>query len=105
MPLEDAAIDFPAMQIVLAHPSSPWQDEGLSLALHKPAVWIELSGRRLKYFPAQRVRYANTLLKNRMLFSSDDRLITPERWMKELDEAGFRDKVKPGVLRKTRSGC
>src|SRR5258708_22971126 len=30
MHLDDVAIDFPDMQIVMAHPSFPWQDEALS---------------------------------------------------------------------------
>jgi predicted TIM-barrel fold metal-dependent hydrolase len=34
-----------------------------------------------------------------MLFGSDFPLITPERWMKDFDEAGFKDKVKPGILK------
>jgi len=33
--------------------------------------------RHLKYFPALLVQYANTLLKDRMLFGSDYPLITP----------------------------
>jgi predicted TIM-barrel fold metal-dependent hydrolase len=77
MLLEDVAIDFPDIQIVIAHPSWPWQDEALSLALHKPNVWIDLSGWSPKYFPPQLVQYANTLLKDRMLFGSDYPLITP----------------------------
>jgi uncharacterized protein len=44
MHLDDVAIDFPDMQIVIAHPSWPWQDEALSVCLHKPNVWIDLSG-------------------------------------------------------------
>jgi predicted TIM-barrel fold metal-dependent hydrolase len=99
MLLEDVAIDFPDIQIVIAHPSWPWQDEALSLALHKPNIWIDLSGWSPKYFPAQLVQYANTLLKDRMLFGSDYPLITPERWMKDFDEAGFKDKVKPLILK------
>ena len=55
--------------------------------------------RRLKYFPALLVQYANTLLKDRMLFGSDYPLITPERWMKDFDEAGFTNKVKPLILK------
>ena len=94
MLLEDVAIDFPDMQIVIAHPSWPWQDEALSLALHKPNVWIDLSGWSPKYFPPQLVQYANTLLKDRMLFGSDFPLITPDRWMKDFDEAGFKDEVQ-----------
>ena len=81
------------------HPSWPWQDEALSLALHKPNIWIDLSGWSPKYFPPQLVQYANTLLKDRMLFGSDYPLITPERWMKDFDEAGFKDKVKPQILK------
>jgi predicted TIM-barrel fold metal-dependent hydrolase len=45
------------------------------------------------------VQYANTLLKDRMLFGSDFPLITPERWMKDFDEASFKDKVKPLILK------
>ena len=99
MLLEDVAIAFPDIEIVIAHPSWPWQDEALSLALHKPNIWIDLSGWSPKYFPPQLVQYANTLLKDRMLFGSDYPLITPERWMKDFDEAGFKDKVKPLILK------
>ncbi|WP_140634327.1 amidohydrolase family protein [Methylibium rhizosphaerae] len=97
--LDDVAIDFPDMQIVIAHPSWPWQDEALSVAMHKPNVWIDLSGWSPKYFPQQLVQYANTLLKDRVLFGSDYPLITPDRWMKDFEEAGFRDEVKPGILK------
>ena len=45
------------------------------------------------------IQYANTLLKDRMLFGSDFPPITPERWMKEFDEASFKDKVKPLILK------
>jgi predicted TIM-barrel fold metal-dependent hydrolase len=99
MLLEDVAIDFPDIQIVIAHPSWPWQDEALSLALHKPNVWIDLSGWSPKYFPPQLVQYANTLLSDRMLFGSDYPLITPDRWMADFEEGGFKDKVKPGILK------
>ncbi|MCJ0761605.1 amidohydrolase family protein [Variovorax terrae] len=99
MLLEDVAIAFPDIEIVVAHPSWPWQDEALSLALHTPNVWIDLSGWSPKYFLPQLVQYANTLSKDRMLFGSDYPLITPERWMKDFDEAGFREKVKPLILK------
>ena len=99
MHLDDVAIDFPDMQIVMAHQSFPWQDEALSVATHKPNVWIDLSGWSPKYFPKQLVQYANTLLKDRILFGSDYPLITPDRWMKDFEEAGFRPEVMPGILK------
>ena len=99
MHLDDVAIAFPDIKIIIAHPSFPWQDEALSVAMHKPNVWIDLSGWSPKYFPPQLVQYANTLLKERMLFGSDFPLITPDRWMKDFEEAGFRDAVKPLILK------
>ena len=53
MRLDEVAISFAQMQIVIAHPFWPWQDEALSVAMHKPNVWIDLSGGSPKYFPAQ----------------------------------------------------
>jgi predicted TIM-barrel fold metal-dependent hydrolase len=99
MLLEDVAIAFPDIQIVIAHPSWPWQDEALSLAMHKPNIWIDLSGWSPKYFPPQLVQYANTLLKDRILFGSDFPLITPDRWMKDFADAGFKPEVQPLILK------
>ena len=61
--LDPVAADFPDLQIIMAHPSVPWQDEALSVATHKHNTWIDLSGWSPKYFPAELVRYANSLLK------------------------------------------
>jgi predicted TIM-barrel fold metal-dependent hydrolase len=99
MHLDDVAIAFGDMQIVMAHPSFPWQDEALSVATHKPNVWIDLSGWSPKYFPAQLIQYCNTRLKDRVLFGSDFPLITPDRWMKDAEIAGFKPEVMPGILK------
>lgn len=99
MLLEDVAIAFPDIQIVIAHPSWPWQDEAISLAMHKPNIWIDLSGWSPKYFPPQLVQYANTLLKDRILFGSDFPLITPDRWIKDFGEAGFKPEVHSLILK------
>ena len=71
MYVDDVAVDFPDMPIILAHPSFPWQDEALAVATHKPKVYIDLSGWSPKYFPPNLVQYANTLLKDKVLFGSD----------------------------------
>ena len=99
MHLDDVAIAFGDMQIVIAHPSWPWQDEALSVAMHKPNVWIDLSGWSPKYFPPQLVQYANTLLKDRVLFGSDFPLITPERWMQDFAVAGFKPEAHQRILK------
>ena len=72
---------FPDMTIILAHPSWPWTDEALSMALHKENIYIDLSGWMPKYFPPQVVQYANGQLRNKMLFGSDFPLIKPDKWI------------------------
>jgi predicted TIM-barrel fold metal-dependent hydrolase len=99
MHVDDVAADFPEMPIVLAHPSFPWQDEALSIAMHKPEVYIDLSGWSPKYFPPQLVRYANTLLKRQVLFGSDFPMITPDRWLRDFDALEIDPEVRPLILK------
>jgi predicted TIM-barrel fold metal-dependent hydrolase len=104
MYVDDVAVDFPELKIVLAHPSFPWQDEAISVALHKQQVYIDLSGWSPKYFPEQLVRYANTLLRDRVLFGSDYPLITPDRWLADFEQAPFKDEVRPLILKQNAAG-
>ncbi len=99
MYLDDVAVDFPDMPIIMAHPSFPWQDEALSVCLHKPQVYIDLSGWSPKYFPPQLIQYANTLLKHKMLFGSDYPLITPDRWLADFEQINIRPEVRPLILK------
>jgi predicted TIM-barrel fold metal-dependent hydrolase len=97
--IDDVAVDFPDMKIILAHPSWPWTDESLSMALHKENVFIDLSGWSPRYFPKQIVQYANTQLSRKMMFGSDFPLITPEKWIEAAKEAGFREEIMPLILK------
>jgi hypothetical protein len=99
MHLDDVAVDFPDLPIVMAHPSFPWQEEAISVALHKPQVYIDLSGWSPKYFPPILVQYANTLLKDKVLFGTDFPMLTPERWMADLEKTAIRDEVKPAIFK------
>jgi predicted TIM-barrel fold metal-dependent hydrolase len=99
MLLDDVAADFPELDIILAHPSFPWQDEALAIAVHKPNVYIDLSGWSPKYFPENLIRYTNTQLKHKMLFGSDYPLITPDRWLSDFEKLPIKDEVRPLVLK------
>ncbi len=99
MLLDDVAADFPDMPIVLAHPSFPWQEEALSVATHKPQVYIDLSGWSPKYFPPILVQYANTLLKDKILFGSDYPVMAPERWLADFDKLPIKPEVRPLILK------
>lgn len=99
MAVDDVAAEFPGMDIILAHPSFPWQEEALAIAVHKPNVYIDLSGWSPKYFPEILIQYVNTRLRDKMLFGSDYPLITPDRWLADFEKLPIRDEVRPLVLK------
>lgn len=99
MLLDVVAATFPGIDIIMAHPSVPWQDEAISVATHKANVFIDLSGWAPKYFPPQLVQQADTRLKDKVLFGSDFPLLTPDRWLSEFTDLPLRDSVRPGILK------
>jgi predicted TIM-barrel fold metal-dependent hydrolase len=99
MYVDDVAVDFPDMPIILAHPSFPWQDEALAVATHKPNVYIDLSGWSPKYFPPNLVQYANSILKHRVLFGSDYPALTADRWIADFETLPIKPEVKPLIMK------
>src|ERR1700676_1242186 len=95
MYMDDVAADFPDLKIILAHPSFPWQEEALSVATHKPNVYIDLSGWSPKYFPPILVRYINSILQDKILFGSDWPVITPDRWLGDFAHLRKPHEIRP----------
>ena len=83
--LDDVAVDFPEMPIILAHPSMPWQDEAIAVAMQSRRC-ISTSGLVAEVLSAALVHHANTLLKHKVLFGSDYPFITPDRWLEDFEQ-------------------
>ncbi|UWX97070.1 amidohydrolase family protein [Arthrobacter zhaoxinii] len=99
MLLDAVAADFPELQVIMAHPSVPWQDEANSIAIHKANVWIDLSGWSPKYFPESLVRASNSMLADKVLFGTDYPLISPQKWLGAFEQQSFKDEVRPKILK------
>lgn len=97
--LDDIAAEVPDLTIIMAHPSVPWQDEANSIAIHKPNVYIDLSGWRPKYFPESLVRFASNMLADKLLFATDYPLLAPERWLADFAELPIKDEVRPKIFK------
>lgn len=97
--IDEVAAAFPDMTFILAHPSWPWVDESLSMALHKTNVFIDLSGWMPRYFQPQIIKYANTQLRHKMMFGSDFPLIKPEKWIEQAKDVGFKEEVLPLIMK------
>ncbi|MDX2483010.1 MAG: amidohydrolase family protein [Pseudodonghicola sp.] len=99
MVIDDVAVDFPDLKIILAHPSFPWQEEALSVAQHKPNVYIDLSGWSPKYFPPILVKYCNSILRKKVLFGSDWPMLTPERWLADFEKIAIKDELREDITK------
>ncbi len=96
--IDDVAADFPDLTIVMAHPAWPWVEEQIAVALHKPNVYIDLSGWAPRFIPEALVRETNTRLQDKVLFGSDFPYLTPDRWLKGFESLPIDDDVRPKVL-------
>jgi uncharacterized protein len=79
--LDDVAADFPALQIIGAHPSWPWQDEMLAVAQHKTNVWIDLSGWSPRRWSPALLEAVRGPLRDRSLYGSDYPFISFSKWL------------------------
>ncbi len=99
MLVDDVAADFPALTVILAHPSVPWADSSISMATHKANVYIDLSGWSPKYFPPQLVRNANSLLQDKVLFGTDFPLLTADRWLRDFESLDIKPHIRTKILK------
>ena len=98
MHLDEVAATFPSLQIVMAHPSWPWQSDALAVAQHKTTVWIDLSGWSPKYLSEELLGAVRRTLSDRTLFGTDFPFITPERWLDDWDALGMPEDLTRKVL-------
>lgn len=96
--IDDVAADFPDLTIIMAHPAWPWIDQQIAVALHKPNVYIDLSGWAPKYIPKDLIREAGSRLRRKVVFGSDYPYMTPERWLAEFEELDIRDEARELIL-------
>jgi predicted TIM-barrel fold metal-dependent hydrolase len=96
--IDAVAADFPQLQIVMAHPAWPWQDEQLAVAQHKPNTWIDLSGWSPRRFSPDLVRNIKGALADRVLFGTDYPFIGHDQWLDAWATLDVPDDITQRVL-------
>src|SRR5690606_35163905 len=94
--IDNLAARLPELNIISAHPAWPWHLENLAMVWPKSNVYMDLSGWAPKYLPPEVVKYADSLITDRVLFGTDWPVMDVERWMGEFDALPF----KPASRRK-----
>lgn len=96
--VDTVAADFPELQIVMAHPAWPWQDEQLAVLAHKPNTWIDLSGWSPRRFAPELVRELKGRLQDRALFGTDYPFLRHQQWFDAWATLDISDEVTEKVL-------
>ena len=66
--------------------------------MHKPNVYIDLSGWAPRFIPPDLVREADTRLTDKVLFGSDFPYLPPDRWLDGFADLPIRDEVRPKII-------
>jgi uncharacterized protein len=92
------AIRHPELTIIGGRPAWPWQDDMISVMLHKPNVYNELHGWSPKYFTESLRHEISRRLKKRVMFGADYPLFRYERLVADWKALGFDDEILAGVF-------
>ena len=83
--VDQAALDFPELRLILAHGGWPWTEELIAVMWRHDHVYADLSGNLPRFLSPLLWHYANVgSLGRRFLFGSDYPYISPKAWL-----AGF----------------
>ncbi|MBI2955405.1 MAG: amidohydrolase [Chloroflexi bacterium] len=70
--LDEVAIDFPQLRIIMAHWGWPWVDEALAILWRNENIFVDLSGHLPRHLPSSVWHYMQMAdLRHRFFFGSD----------------------------------
>lgn len=96
--LDDVALDFPDLKIIMAHFGFPWVNQALSVTWIRRNVYLELSGWSPKYIPNEVWTYARSIFPDRVLFGTDWPVISPGRWLTDFERIPLPEDVKHRIV-------
>ncbi len=96
--LDEVALDFPNLRLILAHFGFPWVNQAISVTWIRRNCYLELSGWSPKYIPETVWKYAKGIFPDRVLFGTDAPVMTAERWLRDFEEIELPEDVKRKIL-------
>lgn len=90
--MDEIAIDFPTLKLVISHAGNGFGVLGLAVAQKHPNIYLEFSALWPKYLPEATVAAVNSYLKDRCLFGTDYPLVEFKEGVAAWDAA-----LKPNV--------
>lgn len=98
--LDQVALDFPELVIVGGHIGYPWTEEAIAVATKHLNVYIDTSAYTVKRYPPELLRFMREHGRHKVLFGTNYPMISPEKALDGLDDAGLSDEVRQLFLGK-----
>lgn len=103
--LDEVAVDFPDLTIIVSPPGWPWVHELIAIAWRHPNVYISISAVRPRllakagsgYEPL--FTYGNSVLQDKMIFASSWPLLPLQSYVEEFLSLPWKPEVLPKILR------
>ncbi|AGK61769.1 putative metal-dependent hydrolase of the TIM-barrel fold protein [Archaeoglobus sulfaticallidus PM70-1] len=89
--LDDVAVDFPDLKIIIAHFGYPWYEEALAVVRRNENVYFNIAGWSPKYIPEVVIRQMNSILSDKVLFGTDYPLMNYKRVVEELKQLNLKE--------------
>jgi hypothetical protein len=89
--VDDVAVDFPGLSLIIAHFGFPWWEEALAVVRRNPYVYFNIAGWAPRHIPPGVIQAANSYLKAKVLFGSDYPLLSRVRIMSELKALNLKE--------------
>ena len=89
--IDDVAIDFPNLKLIIAHFGWPWFTEALAVSQRNENVYFNVAGWSPRHIPDLVVHYMNTVLSHKALFGSDFPMLPRKRVVTELKQLSMKE--------------
>jgi predicted TIM-barrel fold metal-dependent hydrolase len=96
--LDEVAVDFPNLSIVMAHFGFPWFLDALSVARRHPNVYVDISGLSLSALDLMPWRLIESSIPEKVIFGSDYPICRPSEVVNLLDGLPIQSKTKERIL-------
>lgn len=102
--VDRVACDFPDLTIICHHGGWPWPHEAVAVAWKHQNVFLEFGAIRPKYLGdrggwGDTVHFADTILRERVMFGTDWPMLRYETALPEIAELGLRQESEAAFLR------
>ena len=103
--VDEVALAFPDLQIVMSHLGDPWISETIAMLIKHPNVYAMTAGWAPKYIPEEVLRFAQRRNPRKLMWASDYPILPFDRTLTEATALTLTGEARPASSGATRCGC